>query len=218
LRLKGLDLTAGNLGIYLGNEHNAGTVSSIRIEGSRIRGSGSLVIMGDEIHDVVVSGCVLADGGNGLVLNITDANPVADVAIRDNTLFGVRSWISLGDSRPDLKSFSIARNLIVDCDAMYAPQHDLRAVGPRWFQGNVWEGSRGVADAEFVARVVDEARLLSFDSSSPDYLRPADPASVTVKDPATGESTFAGAVPPRGETPKVQPPPPPAAIPAGKHP
>jgi hypothetical protein len=218
LRLKGLDVTAGNLGIYLGDENKGSVVSSIRIEGSRIRGSGSLLIMGDEIHDVVVSRCVLADGGNGLVLNILDADPIADVAIRNNTFFGLRSWISLGDSRPDLKSFSIGRNLVIDCDAMYTPQHDLTAVGPRWFQGNVWEGARGVPDADLVARVVGEVRLLSFDSSNSDYLRPADPASVMVKDPATGENAFAGAVPPRGETPKAQPPPPPAAIPAGKQP
>jgi len=218
LRLKGLDLTAGNLGIYMGHENKGGAVSSIRIEGSRIRGGGSLVIMGDEIHDVVVSGCVLADGGNGFVLNITDANPVADVAIRNNTLLGVRSWISLGASRPELQSFSVACNLIVDCDAMETWRHDLAALGPRWFHGNVWGGAKGVQGAEFVARVVDEVDLASFDSSNPDYLRPVDPASVMVKDPATGENTFAGAFPPQAETPPSQSSPPLAVTPAGKHP
>jgi hypothetical protein len=218
LRLERLDVTAGNLGIYMGDQNNGAVVSSIRIEDSRIRGVGSLVIMGDDIHDVVVSGCVFADGGNGLVLNLTNAKPVADVAIRNNTLFGLRSWISLGDSRPELQSFTIARNLIVDCDGMYASQHDLAVVGPRWFRDNVWGGARGVPGAEFVARMVDEVRLLSFDSSNPDYLRPEDPASVAVKDAATGEHTFAGAVPPRAEAPTVQPPPPFAAAPAGENP
>ncbi|MDR3620431.1 MAG: protein kinase [Paludisphaera borealis] len=204
-RLSELDVTSGGLGIVLGGETLGAAISSVRIERCRIRGAGLLIILENDIHDVTVSECILSDGQIGVTLDVTGADPAANIMIRNNTFFGLNSWISLGKSRDDSTNLSIARNLIIDCDGTNPSRHDLSVVGPRWFEGNVWRGGRGVAGAGFVARVVDDVPLLSLDPASPDYLRPADPATISVKDAATGGSAFAGAVLPRHEAPTSHP-------------
>jgi hypothetical protein len=205
LRLTELDVTAGGLGIVMGGETRGAAVSSVRVERCRIRGTGSLIILENEIHDVTVSECILTDAQFGLTLDITDADPAANVMIRNNTFFGLNFWLNLGHSRGDLKLLSVARNLIVDCDGVLSEGHDLSVVGPSWFEGNVWRAGRGVAGAGFVARMVDDVPLLSLDPEDPNYLRPADPATVSVKDAATGVSSFAGAVLPGREAPPSHP-------------
>ena len=158
-------------------------VSSVRVEGGRFRGAGSLIILENEVRDVTISGCILDDGLYGLALHLTNADPVADIVIRNNTFYGLNHWITFSRSRGDLKNMFIERNLILDCNDFHASSHDVSDVGPRWFKNNVWQAS-GRVDADFVARTVDAVPLISTDSASPDYLRPSDPSTVSVENDA----------------------------------
>jgi serine/threonine protein kinase len=203
LRLSELDVTAGALGIVIGEEVHRSAITSVRIERSRVRGVGLMLLLEGEFRDVIISENIFTDGRYGLILNLTDSDPAADVLIRNNTFFGLKYWIYLHDSRTDLTNLSIARNLILDCEGVHPSSHDLADVGPRWFHDNVWRTSTTGVGVDSVARVVPVVPLVSTDLDSPDYLRPADRATVTMKAPATGAPDYAGAVAPR---PPASPP------------
>jgi hypothetical protein len=178
-------------------------VSSVRVEGGRYRGMNLLVILEGEVHDLTISHCIFTDAQYGVALRLDGSDPVADILIRNNTFLDLNHWFSISRTRGDLKSLTFERNLILDCDDFHAEGHDMADVGPRWFKDNVWRTSPG--DAESVARTVAKVDLLSTDPASPDYCRPAGPATVSVKGDASGDSAYAGAVPPRRATPTTAP-------------
>ncbi len=200
LRLSGLDLSAGLLGIALIGEKSGFSVSSVQIEHCRIQGEGNLIILEHSVQDVTVIDNILTGGEIGLNLSLTDATRPTNIVVHNNTFYGCNAWAGLGDTDAQLKGIALTRNLVVNCRSVYPTSHDLAVVGPLWFQKNVW--SKNGPEVGYVARSVDEVPLVSTDPASPDYLRPADPASVSLKDEATGTLSYAGALAPRSTQPK----------------
>jgi len=194
LVLRGLEVESGGLGIVLGSGMSSQPVSSVRIENCRIHGNGFLIVLETAVHDAVISGNILSGGESGLSLALTDDSTPANIEARNNTFIDCDAWVNLGYTNAEIRGVAITRNLVLKCRAVATRSQDIEVVGPLWFQSNVWW--RSGDDVGHVARSADEAPLLSTDPTSPDYLRPADPASVMVKDPETGASVFAGAVPP----------------------
>jgi len=202
-RLRNLDVDVRGLGIVLGSSNKSQTVSNIHIENCWIHGpgdgTGSPLVLETSVRDTVISGNIIEGGDNGISMALTDFQKPARLEVRNNTVRKCKSWINLGYTDGRLTGVDITRNLVVDCELVTTRIPDLEIVGPIWFRENVW-WTRDADNVGLVARKVDPAQLLSTDPRSPDYLRPADPASVTVKDEATGKPVFAGAVDPQPDS------------------
>lgn len=194
LTLRELDVEASGLGIVLGSGMSSQPVSSVRIEDSRIRGPGFLIVLETAVHDAVISGNILEGGESGLSLALNESPTPFNIEARNNTFLDCEAWVNLGYTAPEIRGLSIARNLILNCRSVATRSPDIAVVGPLWFHENLWR--KPGLDVDGVARSVDEVPLLSEDPTSPDYLRPANPSSVAIQDPETGEAAFAGAVPP----------------------
>lgn len=211
-RLRKLDVDVGRLGIVLGGSGDSQTVSHIHLENSWIHGDGAScypIVLETSVHDTVISGNIIEGADNGIGMALTDINRPARLEVRNNTFRNCNAWVNLSSTDAKVAGIDIARNLVVDCDSVATrlPElniigPDLNIVGPIWFRENVW-WTRGAENAGLVARVVDPAQLLSLNPQSPDYLRPADPASATLKDKDTDESFYAGAVDPQPASSKV---------------
>lgn len=197
-RLRELDVDVTRLGIVLGSSRGSEPVSFIRVENSRIHGASGksfLIVLETAVHDTVISGNILEGSDSGVSMALTDVSRPANLQIRNNTFFQCKSWVNLGYTEGEATGIDIIQNLVLDCDSVVTRTPDVAVVGPLWFRENVWRKSG--PKVGLVARSVEAAPVLSIDPASPDYLRPADPASVTVKDESTGAAVFAGAVPPR---------------------
>jgi len=192
--LRGLEVKSSGLGIVLGSGMSSKPVSSVRIENCRIQGEGFLIVLETAVQDGVLSGNILSGGESGLSLALTGASASIGLDARNNTFIDCEAWVNLGYTNADIRGISITRNLVLDCRSVVTRLQDIKVVGPRWFHDNVWRNSG--SEVGFVARSVDEVPLLSTDPGSSDYLRPADPESVAVKDSETGDVVFAGAVAP----------------------
>jgi hypothetical protein len=92
-----------------------------------------------------------------------------------NTFFGAHAWLALEHCSLDQPDLRIANNLILQSQEIRLTGQDLTPVAPRWFHNNWWERSDGFnqSQAEQVAAVKDEVKLVSRDPASNDFLRPA---------------------------------------------
>ena len=92
-----------------------------------------------------------------------------------NTFFGTQAWLALEHCSLDQPDLRIANNLILQSQEIRLTGQDLTPVAPRWFHNNWWERSDGFnqSQAEQVAAVKDEVKLVSRDPASNDFLRPA---------------------------------------------
>ena len=194
VRLVDLDVTSGELGVALIGEEGS-AVSSVKIERGRFRGAGTLITVEGVVHDLAISDSLFIGGMHGLVLKLTNPKPIVDVLVRNNTFFGLNHWIYISSSQVEPKNLTVARNLILDCNAFEIAGFDPRDVGPLWFKDDVWRTDLG-GDVEHVARAVDKIPLLSTVPTDPEFLRPTDPATVSVGNDPTDASAFAGAIRP----------------------
>src|SRR5262249_19649029 len=85
------------------------------------------------------------------------------------------AWLALEHCSLDQPELRIDNNLILQSQGIRLTGQDLNPVAPRWFHDNWWERSDGFnqSQAEQVAAVKDEVKLVSRDPESNDFLRPA---------------------------------------------
>jgi serine/threonine protein kinase len=198
VRLSRLKLSCGGLGVVIvGNTARAPT-SEIRMEGCRIEGQGVLAILDTAVRDLTLTENIFTGGLIGLNLNLTQSRGSSALRIHNNTFYKINSWIGFGLSNLDQEGISVDRNLIVECSQVQPTAQDLSHVAPLWFHDNFWEIRADNPSAHLFAHPVSAVRWTSTDTKSPDYLRPADPAQVTLDHSEPGGARHTGAVAPAG--------------------
>jgi hypothetical protein len=174
VRLRGLDVSCGEIGIVLIGAADQ-PVSWVRIEDCRIAGPGVHMAMEKCLADVAVVGNVFIRGRAGVSLGVDQAGTAQRLHVAQNTFFGTHAWLALEHCSLDQPDLGITNNLILQSQEIRLTGQDLTPVAPRWFHNNWWERSDGFnqGQAEQVAAVKDEVKLLSRDPASNDFLRPA---------------------------------------------
>src|SRR5262249_23671537 len=111
----------------------------------------------------------------GVSLGVDQASTAQRLRVAHNTFFGTHAWLALEHCSLDQPELRIANNLILQSQEIRLTGQDLTEVAPRWFHNNWWERSDGFdqGQAQQVATVKDEVKLLSRDPASNDFLRPA---------------------------------------------
>jgi serine/threonine protein kinase len=205
--LRGLDVSCGEIGIVLIGAADQ-PVSRVRVEGCRVAGPGVHVAMEKRLDDVAVVGNIFLRGRAGVSLGVDRAGAARRLQVAHNTFFGTRAWLALEHCSLDQPDLRIANNLILQSQEIRLTGQDLTPVAPRWFHGNWWERSDGFnrGQAQQVAAVKDEVKLVSRDPASHDFLRPA-PGQLPAPEagdaagrPYVGARSPAAAGPPPGST------------------
>jgi hypothetical protein len=108
-------------------------------------------------------------------LGVHQAGMAQRLNVAHNTFFRTHAWLALEHCSLDQADLRIANNLILQSQEIRLTGQDLTLVAPRWFHNNWWERSDGfnLDQAQQVAAVKDEVKLLSRDPASNDFLRPA---------------------------------------------
>jgi serine/threonine protein kinase len=172
--LRGLHVSCGEIGIVLIGAANR-PVSWVRIEDCRITGPGVHVAMEKRFADVAVVGNLFIQGRAGVSLGVDQAGTAQRLRVTHNTFFGTHAWLAFEHCSLDQPELRIASNLILQSQEIRLTGQDLTEVAPRWFHNNWWERSEGFdqGQAQLVAAVKDEVKLISRDPASIDFLRPA---------------------------------------------
>jgi serine/threonine-protein kinase len=172
--LRGLDVSCGTIGIVLIGAADQ-PVSWVRVEGCRIAGPGVHVAMEKRFADVAVVGNIFIRGRAGVSLGVDQPGTAQRLNVAQNTFFGTHAWLAFEHCSLDQPDLRIDNNLILQSQEIRLTGQDLAPVAPRWFHDNWWERSDGFnqSQAEQVAAVKDEVKLLSRDPASTDFLRPA---------------------------------------------
>jgi serine/threonine-protein kinase len=172
--LRALDVSCGTIGIVLIGAADQ-PVSWVRVEDCRIAGPGVHVAMEKRLADVAVVGNIFIGGRAGVSLGVDQAGMAQRLRVAHNTFFSTHAWLALEHCSLDQPDLRIANNLVLQSQEIRLTGQDLTPVAPRWFHNNWWEKSDGFnqSQAEQVAAVKDEVKLLSRDPSSKDFLRPA---------------------------------------------
>jgi serine/threonine protein kinase len=199
VRLRGLDVTCGTIGIVLIGAADQ-PVSWVRIEDCGLAGPGFHVVMEKRFADVAIVGNLFLQGRAGVSLGVDQAGRAQGLHLDNNTFFGTHAWLALANCSLDQPDLHIANNLILQSQEILTGQ-DLAPVAPRWFHNNWWERSDGFNQdqAQQVAVVKDEVKLLSRDPASNDFLRPA-PGQSPAPD-ADAERPYIGARSPAATRP-----------------
>src|SRR5262249_2221739 len=204
--LRGLDVSCGAIGVVLiGAADQA--VSWVRVENCRVAGPGVHVALEKRFADVAVVGNIFIEGRAGVSLGVDQAGTARGLRVDHNTFFGTHAWLALEHCSLDQPDLRIANNLILQSQEIRLTGQDLTPVAPHWFHDNWWERSDGFNEgqAQQVAAVKDEVKLVSRDPASIDFLRPAPgqfPA--TEADAATGQP-YVGARSPAATRPRPAP-------------
>ncbi len=171
--LRDLDVTCGSIGIVLIGTTDQ-LVSWVRVEDCRITGPGVHVALEKRFADVAVVGNVFLGGRAGVSLGVDQAGAAQRLDVSHNTFFGTHAWLAFENCSLDQPDLRIDSNLVLQSQEIRLTGQDLAPVAPRWFHNNWWERSDGFNQdqAEQVAKVKDEVKLLSRDPASPDFLRP----------------------------------------------
>jgi hypothetical protein len=150
-------------------------VSWVRVEDCRIAGPGVHVAMEKRFADVAVVGNIFIRGRAGVSLGVDQAGTAQRLYVAHNTFFGTHAWLAFEHCSLDQPDLRIDNNLILQSQEIRLTGQDLTPVAPRWFHNNWWERSDGFnrSQAQQVAAVKDEVKLLSRDPASNDFLRPA---------------------------------------------
>ena len=125
--------------------------------------------------DVAVVGNIFIGGRAGVSLGVDQAGTAQRLHVAHNTFFGTHAWLAFENCSLDQPELRFANNLILQSQEIRLTGQDLTPVAPRWFHNNWWERSDGFnqSQAEQVAAVKDEVKLVSRDPASDDFLRPA---------------------------------------------
>ena len=126
-------------------------------------------------------------------LGVNQAGTAQRLDVAHNTFFGTHAWLALEHCSLDQPDLGITNNLILQSQEIRLTGQDLTPVAPRWFHNNWWERSEGFNEgqAEQVAAVKDEVKLLSRDPASGDFVSlapgqfPAPDVYVGARSPAT---------------------------------
>jgi hypothetical protein len=172
--LRGLDVSCGTIGIVLiGAAHQP--VSWVRVEDCRIAGPGVHVALEKRFADVAVVGNIFIQGRAGVSLGVDQAGTAQRLHVTHNTFFNTHAWLAFEHCSLEQPDLRIANNLILQSQEIRLTGQDLTPVAPRWFHNNWWERSDGFnqSQAQQVAVVKDEVKLVSRDPASNDFLRPA---------------------------------------------
>jgi eukaryotic-like serine/threonine-protein kinase len=172
--LRGVEIACGEIGIVLIGGADQ-LVSWLRIEDCRIAGPGVHVAMEKRFSDISIVGNLFVRGKAGVSLGVDQAGAAQRLLVAHNTFFGTHAWLALEHCSLDQPDVRITSNLILQSQEIRLTGQDLTVVAPRWFRNNWWERSDGINEtqAQSVAVVKDEVKLLSRDSASDDFLRPA---------------------------------------------
>jgi serine/threonine protein kinase len=172
--LRGLDVSCGTIGIVLIGAADQ-PVSWVRIEDCRIAGPGVHVALEKRFADVAVVGNIFVGGRAGVSLGVDQAGTAQRLYVAHNTFFGTHAWLAFEHCSLDQPDLRIDNNLILQSQEIRLTGQDLAPVAPRWFHNNWWEKSDDFNQdqAQQVAAVKDEVKLLSRDPASDDFLRPA---------------------------------------------
>jgi hypothetical protein len=205
--LRGLDVSCGTIGIVLIGAADQ-PVSWARIEDCRFAGPGVHVALEKRFADVAVVGNIFIRGRAGVSLGVDQACTAQRLRVAHNTFFGTHAWLALEHCSLDQPELRIANNLILQSQEIRLTGQDLTPVAPRWFHNNWWERSDGFnqSQAQQVAAVKDEVKLVSRDPTSNDFLRPA-PGQFPAPEAAAAGRPYVGARRP------VATRPPPASMP-----
>jgi hypothetical protein len=200
--LRGLDVSCGTIGIVLIGAADQ-PVSWVRVEDCRIAGPGVHLALEKRFADVAVVGNLFIGGRAGVSLGVDQAGTAQRLVVAHNTFFGSHAWLALEHCSLDQPDLRIANNLILQSQEIRLTGQDLTPVAPRWFHNNWWERSDGFnqGQAEQVAAVKDEVKLLSRDPASKDFLRPA-PGQFPAPQAAAADRPYVGA-----RSPAATPPP-----------
>ncbi len=172
--LRGLDVSCGAIGIVLIGAADQ-PVSWVKIEDCRIAGPGVHVALEKRFADVAVVGNIFIQGRAGVSLGVDQAGTAQRLHVAHNTFFGTHAWLALEHCSLDQPDLRITNNLILQSQEIRLTGQDLTPVAPRWFHNNWWEKSDDFnqGQAQQVAAVKDEVKLISRDPASNDFLRPA---------------------------------------------
>jgi serine/threonine protein kinase len=174
VQLRGLDVSCGEIGIVLIGAADQ-PVSWVRVEDCRIAGPGVHVALEKRFADVAIVGNVFLGARAGVSLGVDRAGTARRLYVAHNTFFGTHAWLALEHCCLDQPEVRIADNLILESREVRLTGQDLTPVAPRWFHNNWWERGDGFneSQAQQVAVVKDEVKLVSRDPASDDFLRPA---------------------------------------------
>ncbi len=199
--LRGLNVNGGTIGIALVGVADQ-PVSWVRIEDCRIASTGVHIVMESRFADVAVVGNLFIQGRKGVSLGSVEAGRAKGLHVVHNTFFGTHAWLALSNCSLDQSELRIACNLILESQEILTGQ-DLTPVARRWFHNNWWERSEGFNQdqAKQVAMVKDEVKLISRDSASDDFLRPAPGQFPTPEAGADAERPYIGARSPAATRP-----------------
>jgi hypothetical protein len=207
--LRGLDVRCGAIGIVLVGAADQ-PVSWVRIEDCRIAGPGVHVAMEKRFADVAVVGNLFIGGRAGVSLGVDQAGTARRLRVAHNTFFSTHAWLALEHCSLDQPGLRIASNLILQSQEIRLTGQDLTPVARRWFHDNWWERSDGFdqGQAQQVAAVKDEVKLLSRDPANNDFLRPAPAQFPTPEADDAAGRPYVGA-----RSPAATRPPPPSLSP-----
>jgi serine/threonine protein kinase len=171
--LRSLDVSCGAIGIVLIGAADQ-PVSWVRIEDCRITGPGVHVALEKRFSDVAVVGNIFVGGRAGVSFGVDQAGTAQRLQVAHNTFFGTHAWLAFENCSLEQPELRIASNLILQSQEIRLTGQDLTPVAPHWFHGNWWERSDGFNEgqAEQVAVIKDEVKLVSRDPTSSDFLRP----------------------------------------------
>jgi serine/threonine-protein kinase len=174
LLLRGLDVSCGTIGIVVIGAADQ-PVAWVRVEDCRITGPGVHVALEKRFADVAVVGNIFIGGRAGVSLGVDQADTARRLHVAHNTFFGTHAWLAFEHCSLDQPELRIASNLILQSQEIRLTGQDLTLVAPRWFHNNWWERSDGFnqGQAEQVAAIKGEVKLVSRDPASDDFLRPA---------------------------------------------
>src|SRR5262249_37642645 len=127
------------------------------------------------LADVAGVGNIFPQGRAGVSLGVDQAGAAQRLNVDHNTFFGTHAWLAFEHCSLDQPDLRVANNLILQSQEIRLTGQDLTPVAPRWFRDNWWERSDGFnqSQAEQVAAVKGEVKLVSRDPASSDFLRPA---------------------------------------------
>lgn len=201
LRLKNLKVGGNYLGLAIIGKPGA-PVSFVRIEGCEFISSepGTLLTLENAVRNVSIAHNIFSGGVGGIHISLPEAGGGDELAIENNTFFRQTNWIALLETNSDQGRLQVRNNLVLECRTLLIQGEQYEPAVIRWFENNWWELA-SAADAGQVKLVCaprepqETLAVLSRDSNSADFLRPADDSPLA-SGAVGAEVSYVGAVVP----------------------
>jgi serine/threonine protein kinase len=176
IRLRGLRIKCGGVGIVLGGLEDSERVSQVRITDNLIVGPGRDygvgIVLQVGVSQIAVMHNIFSTAAVGISLSLELPDHALDVVFSQNSIGHVHLALALNESSPT-QGIRIVGNLIVESDSVQVSSAGIDAYAP-WFDENAWERSPGLDEsiASRVAKLTDTLTLGSRDPESAKYLKP----------------------------------------------